>query len=278
MTHATDATDACHAPSHRSTDTHGQAWPGKHSANLPGSNLGSARRICVQGDEARHEAAYQKIVEELIRRDADAAVLAFADMMQASIVMPAHLMQDGGAGIDAALGREEAAYGAAVARRAAAGGAHVQPHESDFFKGFAAVADGLGVYTAADYAACVEHLLRRWKVADLQVSTSFMEGGCETICCAWRVRPGAAVRGLLTVHPRAESQNHPINSRPCLLASGFRCHGSVGTQPCCAWWPTLITAHSAGRCSGHACSRCHTCMDCKLVRVSRTIFGVASGA
>lgn len=125
----------------------------------------------VQRDEARHEAAYQKIVEELIRRDPDSAVLAFADMMQASIVMPAHLMQDGGAGLDARMEREEAAYGAAVARRTH-GGAAAQPQESDFFKGFAAVADGLGVYTAGDYAACVEHLLWRWKIADLQVRTA----------------------------------------------------------------------------------------------------------
>eukprot|EP00892_Ulva_mutabilis_P004451 jgi/Ulvmu1/2378/UM130_0011.1 len=130
-------------------------------------------KICrtIAGDEARHEAAYQKIVDELMRRDPDAAVLAFADMMHASIVMPAHLMQDGGPGIDARLDAEEAAYGVAAARRAAGEAPAGQPHESAFFKGFAAVADGLGVYTAADYAACVDHLLRRWKIADMQIGS-----------------------------------------------------------------------------------------------------------
>ena len=46
----------------------------------------------LQGDEARHEAAYQKIFREVVARDPDTAVLAFADIMHKSVVMPAHLM------------------------------------------------------------------------------------------------------------------------------------------------------------------------------------------
>jgi acyl-[acyl-carrier-protein] desaturase len=49
----------------------------------------------IAADEGRHEIAYQRIMDELFKRDPDGAVLAFADMMKKQIVMPAHLMDDG---------------------------------------------------------------------------------------------------------------------------------------------------------------------------------------
>ena len=54
-------------------------------------------KICgiIAADEGRHEIAYQRIIDEVMKRDQDGAVLAFADMMKKQIVMPAHLMDDG---------------------------------------------------------------------------------------------------------------------------------------------------------------------------------------
>lgn len=55
-------------------------------------------KICglIASDEGRHEMAYTKIIDGVFERDPDGAVLAFADMMRKQIVMPAHLMSDGG--------------------------------------------------------------------------------------------------------------------------------------------------------------------------------------
>ena len=54
-------------------------------------------KICglIAADEGRHEIAYQRIIDEVMKRDPDGAVMAFADMMKKQIVMPAHLMDDG---------------------------------------------------------------------------------------------------------------------------------------------------------------------------------------
>ena len=117
----------------------------------------------LQGDEARHEAAYQKIFREVVARDPDTAVLAFADIMHKSVVMPAHLMHDGSDGVDGVLAADCRKYHAAKVQGASA------TFRSDFFNNFSSLAERLGVYTAQDYAECVEHLLKRWKVSQLQV-------------------------------------------------------------------------------------------------------------
>lgn len=119
--------------------------------------------IVLQGDESRHEAAYQKIFQEVINRDPDTAVLAFADIMQKSVVMPAHLMHDGSDGLDGILAEDSTRY-----HQAKAEGTTVT-YRSDFFNDFSSLADSMGVYTAQDYAECVEHLLKRWKISQLQV-------------------------------------------------------------------------------------------------------------
>jgi acyl-[acyl-carrier-protein] desaturase len=122
----------------------------------------------LQGDESRHEAAYQKIFQEVISRDPDTAVLAFADIMQKSVVMPAHLLHDGSKGIDGLLAEDCSRYHTAKDE-----GATVT-YRSGFFNDFSALADSMGVYTAQDYAECVEHLLKRWRISELKVwSTSF---------------------------------------------------------------------------------------------------------
>ncbi|CAN6299976.1 unnamed protein product [Urochloa humidicola] len=97
----------------------------------------SLARICgaIAGDERRHEAAYTRVVSELFRRTPDAAVRALEYMMRERILMPAACMFDG--------------------------------RDRDLFRHYAAVAQGLGVYTTADYADLVEYFVERWGVAGL---------------------------------------------------------------------------------------------------------------
>ena len=92
-------------------------------------------KICgtIAADEGRHEIAYQRIIEEVMKRDKDGAVLAFADMMKKQIVMPAHLMDDG---------------------------EHKARTGRDLFADFASVADRTGTYTAYDYASIMDHLIK----------------------------------------------------------------------------------------------------------------------
>ena len=96
-------------------------------------------KICgiIAADEGRHEIAYQRIIDEVKKRDPDGAVLAFADMMKKQITMPAHLMDDG---------------------------QHKARTGRDLFSDFAAVAERSGVYTAEDYADIMEHLIKRWEI------------------------------------------------------------------------------------------------------------------
>ena len=95
------------------------------------------KTICglVAGDEARHEKAYTSFVRKIIELDPNGALLAFKDMMQHQIVMPAHLMTDG--------------------------------QDIDLFDHFSLIAQKIGVYTATDYTEIMEHLLRQWKIEGL---------------------------------------------------------------------------------------------------------------
>jgi acyl-[acyl-carrier-protein] desaturase len=99
-------------------------------------------RTCgtIAADEKRHETAYGRIVEQLLRLDPEGAVLAIADMMRKRITMPAHLMHDG--------------------------------RDMNLFEHFAAVAQRLGVYTARDYADIVEFLVKRWELETLESELS----------------------------------------------------------------------------------------------------------
>lgn len=91
-------------------------------------------RICrvIAGDEARHETFYQRMMRHVFEQDPEGAMLALAGMLDRQIAMPGRFM----------------------------GG----PDDPDLFERFALVAQRIGVYTAADYAAIVGHLVETWQV------------------------------------------------------------------------------------------------------------------
>ncbi|KAJ9561287.1 hypothetical protein OSB04_006447 [Centaurea solstitialis] len=109
-------------------------------------------RICgiIASDEKRHEKAYIKIVEKLLEVDTTTTMLAIADMMQKRITMPAYLMNDG--------------------------------YDLSLFSHYSAVAQRLGVYTAADYADVLEFLVRRWRLEKLEGLTSDGQRAQEYVC------------------------------------------------------------------------------------------------
>lgn len=97
-------------------------------------------RICrvIAGDESKHETFYTRLMAGVLDADPAGGLLAFKSMLERRIAMPGRLM----------------------------GG----DDEIDLFDRFAVVAQRLGVYTALDYAAIVDHLVRAWRVADRAVS------------------------------------------------------------------------------------------------------------
>ncbi len=97
-------------------------------------------RICkrIAGDESRHEAFYTRMMARVFQVDPEGGVMSFRTMMRGLIAMPGKLMDDG--------------------------------QDPDLFEHFAAVAQRCGVYTVQDYAQIIEHLVTRWKIADLSVS------------------------------------------------------------------------------------------------------------
>ncbi|XP_074563258.1 LOW QUALITY PROTEIN: stearoyl-[acyl-carrier-protein] 9-desaturase 1, chloroplastic-like [Curcuma longa] len=103
---------------------------------------GVLARVCgtIAADEKRHETGYVRIIEKLLELDPDGAMLAIADMMRKKITMPAHLMVDG--------------------------------RDPLLFDHYSAVAQRLGVYTAADYASIVEFLVERWGLEKLEAGLS----------------------------------------------------------------------------------------------------------
>lgn len=97
-------------------------------------------RICraIAGDEARHEGFYTRMMGEVLDADPAGGVCAMATMLEHQLAMPGRRM----------------------------GGA-TRPQ---LFDDFAAVAQRLGVYTAADYAAIVAHLVQAWSLGTRAVS------------------------------------------------------------------------------------------------------------
>lgn len=95
-------------------------------------------QVCsvIAADEARHEEAYKRFAGKIFDVDPSGAIIAFRDMMKNTIQMPARLMSDG---VDFHL-----------------------------FDHFSAVAQRMGVYTAQDYSDIIDHLVERWKIADLK--------------------------------------------------------------------------------------------------------------
>ena len=140
-------------------------------------------KLCglVAADEGRHEIAYQRIVDELFKRDPEGTLLAFADMMKKQIVMPAHLMDDG---------QHHGRTGRAL------------------FTDYSAVAERTGVYTPEDYVDIMEHLITRWDIAARKVSgeaaqaQEFLMAQPERIrklaAFAKRKKEAAAAKGAVT--------------------------------------------------------------------------------
>lgn len=110
------------------------------------------QRICakIAGDEGRHEKAYQTFVEEILKRDPDGLLAVFGDMMRGQIVMPAELMTDG--------------------------------KDPDLYENFSNVAQGLGVYTALDYAEIIDHLVKTWDLENLEGLSSDGEKERDYLC------------------------------------------------------------------------------------------------
>ncbi len=167
-------TITCAQVSHGNTARHALEYGDKLLAKMCG---------LIAADEARHEHAYQRIIDGVFERDPDGAVLAWADMMRKQIIMPAHLMRDGQHDVTnpgrnlfavrdvrrraAPCGAEKAPPGTVCSCCAAL--VRLSPDES---QDFAAVADKTGTYTAFDYADIVEHLNNRWTIAERHVSVA----------------------------------------------------------------------------------------------------------
>lgn len=100
-------------------------------------------QICgvIAADESRHEMAYTRTMDAILKIDPNGALNCFAGMMRKKIVMPAHLMDDG---------KHEARNGG-----------------RNLFEDFSMVAEDIGVYTAFDYISIMEHLIQRWNIANL---------------------------------------------------------------------------------------------------------------
>ena len=98
-------------------------------------------KICaaIAGDEARHERAYQKIMDKLFELDPSGSMCAFSDMMQRQIVMPAHLMDD------RSHGKSNASSAAGKA--------------ANLFKDFSSVAQATGTYTGESSLLLLFHVL-----------------------------------------------------------------------------------------------------------------------
>uniref|UniRef100_A0A0E0EIY7 Acyl-[acyl-carrier-protein] desaturase n=1 Tax=Oryza meridionalis TaxID=40149 RepID=A0A0E0EIY7_9ORYZ len=115
---------------------------GNTARNVRAHGDDALARICgaIAADEKRHEAAYTRVVERLLEADPDTTVRALAYMMRRRITMPASLMDDG--------------------------------RDADLFAHYAAAAQQAGTYTASDYRGILEHLIRRWRVAELEAGLS----------------------------------------------------------------------------------------------------------
>ncbi len=94
-------------------------------------------RICsvISKDEARHEEAYKRFFYKIVEADPEHAVMAFAQMMEQRVSMPALLMSDGTG--------------------------------CDLFGQFAVVAQRIGVYTIRDYGEVIQHLVDTWGIASI---------------------------------------------------------------------------------------------------------------
>jgi acyl-[acyl-carrier-protein] desaturase len=117
--------------------------------------------------------AYQRIVDELFKRDPDGTMLAFADMMKKQIVMPAHMMNDGEH--HGRTSRELFADYSSVAERVGvcvprgwllAAARVLRASRSRLTRVLA-----LCRYTPQDYCDIMQHLIDRWGIEKKSVTS-----------------------------------------------------------------------------------------------------------
>jgi len=197
-------------------------------------------KICglIAADEGRHEIAYQRIIDEVMKRDPDGAVIAFADMMKKQIVMPAHLMDDGehkartGRGAFYTLVpirprwrgerrslrtfpvvslRPHLAFNPRPRRLSTPTEAFelhpdIRLYGIDLFSDFASVADSTGTYTANDYASIMEHLIKRWDIENVAGLSG--EGAAAQ---EYLMKQPARVRRLAEFAAAKAKKKEPVN-------------------------------------------------------------------
>ena len=171
--------------------------------------------ICntIASDEARHERAYTNFMGYLFEQDPAGAVLAFRDVLQNQIMMPAQNM--GGAG------------------------------EPDLFERFSAVAQRLGVYTTEHYAQIVTHLVERWRVESLAGLTGEAAGAgvrvhLGRVTDGWLSGPPAGLRLRLRRHSAGSSAARPSNFLNSVSVY-FR-----NAQRCCSLRTYIVFSSNAG--------------------------------
>ena len=96
--------------------------------------------ICmkVASDEKRHETFYKRVMKKIFERDPNDAMLAFKEMMEKKIVMPAEQMYDG--------------------------------RDPKLFDHYSIVAQRINVYTILDYAEIIKDLVKSWEISKYSVS------------------------------------------------------------------------------------------------------------
>jgi len=133
-------------------------------------------KICrlIAAEEARHEEIYTRFMKEIFMLDASEAVIAYSDMMRSRISMPARLMGNIG-GVD-------------------------------LFKQFSVIAENLGVYTSEDYISIIEHLNKRWGVANLKGLSSGAEERQQYVCeLPNRLRRAASRKNIPKHHQASQA-------------------------------------------------------------------------
>lgn len=118
----------------------------------------SLAKICgiISADEARHEEAYQLIIEELLRIDTDSTLVSIASVFRDGIQMPAKLMPG--------------------------------------FDSFADVATKIGVYTPQDYVSIMEYLIIRWNILEIVPTSSIGREAQDKILKSYNVSRKLAER------------------------------------------------------------------------------------
>ena len=106
----------------------------------------------IAADEQRHATAYKGFFQQFLNVDTDNAIIAFYEMMQHKVTMPAMNMREGG------LNRGET------------------------FDKFAYVAENIGVYTPSDYTDILQHLIEFWDISNLSGLGDKAEAAQQYLC------------------------------------------------------------------------------------------------